>query len=852
MNAKLFKDLHTLIRTTFPEKELSDDIFLYYLINGSPFGESTNTEAFNNINIANIINGRKKLRSIFKDSYPLILESSRKLRLEPLIANYYKNYPKKARQIKESILADEYGIKEIYERYLGPVPKDHDSESLLLHLFTECITEKRERCFASYKNQKMKPSTAEYTVGREKDVETLNEIFKKHSKIIISDQYGAGKSHFVQYYLYKHEPEDYCYIYYQADLESTLQTIKFADAPAGEYPNSSCNDLMDPAFKQSLLIIDNMYLSPDFQKELQLLASFAVKIIVITTCNVDFKSFYHFQMSNLSDSELQKVFEQYSEIALESEHNQAQLLRLTQGNVLMITLIAHQCKTLITKSHSASMCPSDVLRQVFTQMDILSNRIEFEQEGNFTYKSIHDKKTLDLIGHIKYIYKGFFDISGRYKEERNVIKMLCCFGWSPIPLAFIHEILYEHIPTYNKCLVSLSELGLFLLTDDTVQITPLISHAIIAAENPSLKDKSYRELCSYLKKFLQEYDMTLSVPYVSDTLFVFARTLYNDETAKNNPGQKRTSSYFENWQDLMYLIHDYYSQNGIVNYAEKLASLIKYPPTQKNAHNKFDKYFFNLANSIQIEPAKSELMMQIKKTDSCITNSPDLINTINLTCFFINTLDTLIGLYCTNFFSLLDATPDLMQYQQKLVTALERFVNFIPFLQRENQIQISTDKFEYYRLCSTLMLSRPEPSFSSEKSNSTVRSWNNINYRIRGTAFITILESWYIYGLHMSELPLLYHSCLVPELEYLRSQILKCKLLPNQTFKLCFYAYISMAMFKYCCASPSTASCQNKSPVNYTDDIKELIKRTSLPKEEYEKCILEIEKLSHYFDACLP
>lgn len=610
MNAKLFKDLHTLIRTTFPEKELSDDIFLYYLINGSPFGESTNTEAFNNINIANIINGRKKLRSIFKDSYPLILESSRKLRLEPLIANYYKNYPKKARQIKESILADEYGIKEIYERYLGPVPKDHDSESLLLHLFTECITEKRERCFASYKNQKMKPSTAEYTVGREKDVETLNEIFKKHSKIIISDQYGAGKSHFVQYYLYKHEPEDYCYIYYQADLESTLQTIKFADAPAGEYPNSSCNDLMDPAFKQSLLIIDNMYLSPDFQKELQLLASFAVKIIVITTCNVDFKSFYHFQMSNLSDSELQKVFEQYSEIALESEHNQAQLLRLTQGNVLMITLIAHQCKTLITKSHSASMCPSDVLRQVFTQMDILSNRIEFEQEGNFTYKSIHDKKTLDLIGHIKYIYKGFFDISGRYKEERNVIKMLCCFGWSPIPLAFIHEILYEHIPTYNKCLVSLSELGLFLLTDDTVQITPLISHAIIAAENPSLKDKSYRELCSYLKKFLQEYDMTLSVPYVSDTLFVFARTLYNDETAKNNPGQKRTSSYFENWQDLMYLIHDYYSQNGIVNYAEKLASLIKYPPTQKNAHNKFDKYFFNLANSIQIEPAKSELMMQ--------------------------------------------------------------------------------------------------------------------------------------------------------------------------------------------------------------------------------------------------
>ncbi|HBI62927.1 MAG TPA: hypothetical protein DDY31_17270 [Lachnospiraceae bacterium] len=204
MNKKLFNDLHNLINAKFPKNELDNEIFLCYLINVSPFGESTNTEAFpEDISIASIISGQKKLRSIFKGSYPSILESSRKLRLETLISIYYKNYPQKVRQIKESILADERGIKEIYERYLGSAPKDHDSESLLLYLFTECITEKRKRCFASYKNQKMKPATAEYTVGREKDAQALDEAFKKHSKIIISDQYGAGKSHFAQYYLYR-------------------------------------------------------------------------------------------------------------------------------------------------------------------------------------------------------------------------------------------------------------------------------------------------------------------------------------------------------------------------------------------------------------------------------------------------------------------------------------------------------------------------------------------------------------------------------------------------------------------------------------------------------------------------
>ena len=424
---------------------------------------------------------------------------------------------------------------------------------------------------------------------------------------------------------------------------------------------------MNPAFKEALLIIDNMYLSPDFLKELQMLARFAVKVIVITTCDIHFESFYDFHMSQLPDSELHGIFEHYSEIPLENEQNRTQLLCLTQRNILMISLIAYQCNKLINTS-PASMCPSDALCQVFSRMDVLSNRMNFEEEGDYTYNHIHDKKTIDLIGHIKHIYMDFF-AADRYKEERTVLKMLCCFGWSPIPLSFIYEIIHESMPTYKKHLASLSERGFLQLTDNTVQMSPLISHAVMAAENPPPEDESYRRLCLYLKKFLQEYDMTLSIPYVSDILIVFARALYNNVSRANNPKQKKTASFFEDWQDLMYLIHDYYSQNGVVNYADELSHLIEYPPSLKNAHSMFDKYFFTLANSMQTEPAKTEIRNQIEKTLSCISSSPDLVNAINPTCFFINYLDTLIGLYCTNLFSLFDATPELVQHQRILVAA---------------------------------------------------------------------------------------------------------------------------------------------------------------------------------------
>ena len=152
-------------------------------------------------------------------------------------------------------------------------------------------------------------------------------------------------------------------------------------------------------------------------------------------------------------------------------------------------------------------------------------------------------------------------------------------------------------------------------------------------------------------------------------LIVFARALYNNVSRANNPKQKKTASFFEDWQDLMYLIHDYYSQNGVVNYADELSHLIEYPPSLKNAHSMFDKYFFTLANSMQIEPAKTEIRNQIEKTLSCISSSPDLVNAINPTCFFINYLDTLIGLYCTNL-----------------------------LLQGKNQIHLPAEKFEYYKL----------------------------------------------------------------------------------------------------------------------------------------------------------
>lgn len=844
MNIKLFNKVHALLQEKFPHRELTKDDFLYYLLGNDSAVIDDKISAIP-YTPSNIYGKGKKLRSVFKEAYKTILESSRNLRLDDLISHYFKNYPKTAQQIKEAILSDDSRIRKIYEDCSITMPDDGDTEHLLLHLFTECITENRAHCFASYKKKQCKPSTAKFLLGRDNDIDELKKSLAQYNKIIISDQYGAGKSAFINYYLYEVKPQDYCYVDYQGSLTLTLKTVKFLDDSGIECTHSSCDDLMNPAFRSSLLIIDNMYVSPDFSQELELLASFAVKVIVITTCDIHHKSFCDFKMSQLSDSDLQRIFEHASDMTLKDGHERAQLFNLTQRNVLMVSLIAGQCKALAERSDSSGQ-PSDILSDFLSSLSTSHSKPNSKASPK-CYKDNHDKRSLDFFGHVKYVHTHFFDSYPGYEKERELLKNLCYFGCSPIPLIFLQKVL----PAYDrKTLSTLSDMGLLILTEDSILLTPLISFAVNADINDSSTEDTSRHrcLCDNMTAFLRDYDLTLSIPYVPDILAAFAKKLYRNVKTTNNGKQKKASAMFENRQELMYMIFSYYSQNGDATYSSELIRLLDYPDEVKNAHSRLDSCFFRLVNSIQSCSSPAEVIFVIDELLRYISEHHDDVGTTNIGSLITSVLDMIVGLYCLNFFETFHGTPTLAEYQCRLTYAMKKIVSCIPDLQKQTNLHMADETLAYYRTCYELMTDFDLHPGNFDRKHNELKAWKNMNYRICATALLTFVQSWHIYTVSMQDPASTYgYSCLVPKMEYLSSQIQECALIPNHTFKLSLYAYIASSMVLHCylatgkpLSTPSTA---------HANDIAELVRRAPLPKERIDEYIAEAETLVPYLNG---
>ena len=183
-----------------------------------------------------------------------------------------------------------------------------------------------------------------------------------------------------------------------------------------------------------------------------------------------------------------------------------------------------------------------------------------------------------------------------------------------ITLSFISSV----FPDYNnKQFDALSQTGLIERSSETVQIPPLIFYAVWTAENFIPDQEDLKDLCIGLRNFLMCYDDTLSVPYLSSLLLIFAQNLYNNVSITHNPKQNKASGYFETWQDLLSLIFTYYNQNGDFQLAEETHALIHYPDNVQNRHIPLDKDLFHLANNISLYPK---------------SNADDVIKEINKIC----------------------------------------------------------------------------------------------------------------------------------------------------------------------------------------------------------------------------
>ena len=110
------------------------------------------------------------------------------------------------------------------------------------------------------------------------------------------------------------------------------------------------------------------------------------------------------------------------------------------------------------------------------------------------------------------------------------------------------------------------------------------------------------------------------------------------------------------------------------------------------------------------------------------------------------------------------------------------------------------------------------------------------------------LHIYYIYSKNpTSSLPPLletFNASLKPATNYLLEQIHLCRLLPIHTFKLCWYSFISVGIIEGCLFSINEANKQFIHSIFNADNIKDLISRTYLSKENLDAIFSEVENIT--------
>ncbi len=745
-------------------------------------------------------------------------------------------------KITKRILQDEDGIMNIYNKHKPPIDLQCGTENLLTELIYYCISKNVCKLAPHYSNHQLKSSEA--TKGRENDAKALRDLLKAHHKVIVSGELGSGKSHFIKYCLKTWGTKDYGYINYdnQNDLNTNLHQIKFIDRWNYTYYGSAY-DLMSNCLTSSLLIIDDMNFSQKMSDELKWLSKLNMDIIILTASPIKNEFFQLYELSNLTDDILIQIFTAESRLSIPDKSLLKSLLTLTMHSPLMVSLIARQCKSKI-KDFPDESHPY-ILKSVLEPLEYPDNHLGNEN-ANYLYKhgSTGYNKSLNILGHIKSIYVQSFE----YVDPtlRRYMKWLSCFGCAPLPLEFIPYIIRDYS---MECLEELHNIGLITLAEDSLQLSSLISRAAFAVENPSPNEEDLKDLPDSLLDFLKNYDVSLSVPYLSNSLLTFIQALYKRMPyITNRKGQMHTSKKFEKWQTLIYLVYFYYNQNGDFFMADKLISTIRYPSDLITDHHFLDADFFQVGNNMHLIFDREEMVAQLDKLDSKISQFYNSIGNTDSSYLLINALDHIVNLFCwMAYFNLAsNGHDDFKKYQCLLISSMDKLLTYSISFKKDAKICISDDAIKYYRYI--LYIANSCPSTLFDINLTVIKEWENRNYRIRGLAFILLMQNFCIHQLSKYEknyvrffpCPLASYIC---EVKYLSCQIRECKLIPHETLLLCVFLYISTASIQNILNSLGV-KIQN---IPILNSLEELLSRSYLPKDEMDRIIKRWEVFLSYF-----
>lgn len=801
-------------------------------------------------NLSNCLEGTENLYATLGNRYNTILLQTQNLQLEDLFKICHIIDSKDIHNTKAELSDKQNELRKLYEDFSLPYSDSENSEQLLSKLFTACITEKIPCLFSSQKKQQLKPATIKNTLGRSEDSKNLLQCLKDHPKVIIPGEHGSGKSRFIQYCLSTWNIQDYCYVSYINDLKSVKKSIPYYKNDKQNF-STSFEDFMNNSYSSSLLVIDHMNEPGNFAQELDELASYVINVIVITTSHISsesFHGFHTFQLSPIPDDTLINFFENIADISL-TDKEQKLLFDITQRNILLISLIAGQYKQLTKRSTDSS----GIMSKLLSCFDnTLSVHFSLASGQSSTYKHPYTKKTLDILGHIKSIYADFSNKRKKTDPLRHTLQFLCCFGYSMIPLSFLS--LFSEYD--QQSINTLSDMGWIEKIDSSIQLSPLIARSVFAFENPNAAD--CYNLIDIMNNFLVNYDLTLNIPYLSNNLFVFASSMYAKISVKNNPNQKHASTEFENWQNLIYSIYNYYLENGDFQLAEKIAQMIYYPNIS-HRHSELDPSFFQFSIHMSLQDWIEKIPKEANQLSNMIENKNALLYT-NTSPFLITTMNNVIYLYCRCLFAYYNDIhignadkwniEDLKSYRFTLFNAIGKILHNIPNPKYDINPKISISQYEYYQLCHTLMNSPEcisshlfEPLIWEDNDTVSVSESfisqlpkTNVNYYIRGIAFTMFMRSIYRKDLQFRS-----HSSVSPvdpqmliysircDINEIHKQIIACEHIPWHTAWICLYCYLQLITELFQLYQENN---QHITTLYYSYIFKSLLHRSTFSKEE--------------------
>ena len=439
----------------------------------------------------------------------------------------------------------------------------------------------------------------------------LQDGLKKHDRIWVHGIIGSGCTSFIKTSLADILPNDDSidcayYTEYRGTLSKTIEDIGKNHLA----PGAIIDDYREPVFNASVLVIDNVPQTIT-EKELSYIRDFEIKIILISTAPLQIESiFYDIEIpSAFDDDEVRALYKNFfGEEA--SDNTICSLKRVTNGTPVIIKLLFEYTKQF--KTNNSGQSTSSILVQVcdslYSQMNY-AEQYKLSTKGN-RIKVFFNGQAQTIPGHLYSIIGPYIDlISG---DEREVLKLLCCFGAGSICRRFVEYITINKIS--DTSLRLMAPLGI-TYSPTTIYIPPMVVIAVLNKATVSYDDvKSYiPQICRYLSQSINDLDL----PYLYDKIIAFTETINRTVKIINNRGERPQYSASVSYEDWMSFLHDafvYYDLLGENEYATRISKILNYPQDLTYKTNFSDKHLFMFITNLQSETNWGDQLDQLTET----------------------------------------------------------------------------------------------------------------------------------------------------------------------------------------------------------------------------------------------